>query len=346
MSASAENLPIKEAEALVARALTASGAAPAVAALVAEALVAAEIDGQSGHGFSRVSSYAAQARVGKVVGDAAPFIEEQAQEGGRERAFFTIDAAHGFAYPALALAIETLAARAPRFGIAAAAIRRSHHCGQLGAHVERLAERGLIGVMVANAPKAIAPWGGSKPFFGTNPIAFGAPIPGAAPLVIDLSVSKVARGKVMAASKAGERIPEGWALDPDGRPTTDPEAAIAGTMIPIGEAKGAALALMVEVLASSLTGAVASHEASPLLTPEGPPPGVGQFLIAIDPGAGAGGAAGFAARMTALIEALGAQEGARLPGIRRLAAREAAARAGVPISAKMRAEIEAIAADA
>src|SRR5690606_19350669 len=116
-------------------------------------------------------------------------------------------------------------------------------------HVERLAERGLAGFAFGNSPAAIAPWGGKTGVFGTNPIAFAAPRKDGPPLVVDLSLSRVARGKIMVASQTGEPIPEGWALDADGRPTTDPKAALAGTMVPIGEAKGAALALVVEILA-------------------------------------------------------------------------------------------------
>jgi (2R)-3-sulfolactate dehydrogenase (NADP+) len=173
--------------------------------------------------------------------------------------------------------------------------------------------------------------------FGTNPSAFAAPRRGAPPLVIDLSLSKVARGKVMAAAKTGESIPEGWALDPEGRPTTDPQAALAGTMIPMGDAKGAALAMMVEILSASLIGANFAFEASSFFTAEGPPPGVGQFLLAIDPAPLSGGT--FAERLEVLIDAVEGQEGARLPGMRRLDARAAAARDGIEIPTVMLTEI-------
>jgi (2R)-3-sulfolactate dehydrogenase (NADP+) len=153
--------------------------------------------------------------------------------------------------------------------------------------------------MVANTPKAMAPWGGGAAVFGTNPIAFAAPREGAAPLVIDLSLSKIARGKVMAAKKRGEPIPEGWALGPDGEPTTSPDAALAGTMLPMGDAKGAALALMVEILAATLTGANYSYEATSFFDAEGAPPGVGQLLIAMRAAGPAGRA--FDARLEALI---------------------------------------------
>lgn len=299
---------IEEAEALVSMALRAADVSEDNAASVARALVAAEVDGQAGHGLSRVASYAAQARTGKVDGHATPMARQE------RPAYLSVDAANGFAFPAIDLAADRLIRLAPETGVAAAAIRRSHHAGQLGAHVERLAEAGLVALMVANTPKAMAPWGGREALFGTNPIAFAAPAPGA-PLVIDLSLSKVARGKVMAASKRGEPIPEGWALDAEGRATTDADAALNGTMIPAGEAKGAALALIVEVLAASLTGAHNSHRATSFFDAEGAPPGVGQLIVAFAPGGG------FGARIAGLLADIEAQEGARLPGASRLAAR-------------------------
>ncbi|WP_277985020.1 Ldh family oxidoreductase [Salinicola tamaricis] len=162
------------------------------------------------------------------------------------------------------------------------AIGRSHHFGVAGEPVERLARAGLVAMAFSNAPSAMAPWGGKRPLYGTNPIAFATPRRDAEPLVIDLSLSKVARGKVMLAKKAGETIPEGWALDIEGRPTTDPEAAIAGSMVPAGDAKGASLALMVELLTAGLTGSHFGFQASSFFEPEGEAPSVGH-LMAFDP---------------------------------------------------------------
>ena len=129
-----------------------------------------------------------------------------------------IDAAHGFAYPALDLALDRLAPLARQAGIAVAAIRRSHHCGALGLIVARLAEAGLVGLMVANTPAAMAPAGGRRALLGTNPIACAFPMTDADPVVIDLSLSTVARGRIVQARARGEAIPEGWALDAAGAP--------------------------------------------------------------------------------------------------------------------------------
>ena len=326
-----ELFTVDAAEALVRDVLLASDVSPANAASVARALVAAEIDGQKGHGFSRLAAYAAQARSGKVDGHAVPRITRPFT------AAILVDAGNGFAFPAIDAAIDALAETTPETGIAMAGIRRSHHCGQLGAHVERLAERGLIALMVANSPEAMAPWGGSRAVFGTNPIAFATPREGAAPLVIDLSLSKVARGRIMAAAQAGQPIPEGWALDAGGRPTTDPTAALAGTMIPLGDAKGAALALVVEILSATLIGANHAFEASSFFDAEGPPPGVGQTIIAFRPGV-----AGYGARLETLLGAILSQEGTRLPGAGKAAARRRAAEAGLEITEERLREIRAL----
>lgn len=325
-------LSISAATDLIASALRASDVSPANALSVAKALVAAEVDGQSGHGFSRVAAYAAQAASGKVSGHAAPLVTAP------RTALLHVDAGNGFAFPAVDAAINRLTVLAPETGIAGALISKSHHAGQIGAHVERLAEQGLVALMVANSPKAMAPWGGNAPLFGTNPIAFAAPRPGAAPLVIDLSLSKVARGKVMAANQRGEAIPEGWALDEQGNPTTNAAAALTGSMIPAGDAKGAALALMVEILAASLTGANHSFEASSFFDAEGSPPGVGQMIIAIDAGAGPG----FAGRLTTLLNAITGQDGTRLPGESRLVRRAQAAANGLQMSEALHAKLSAM----
>lgn len=328
------HLPIDEARDLIAGVLKAHSVSPANAASVARALVAAEVDGQKGHGFSRVASYAAQAGSGKVDGAATPVVHRPFP------ACAIVDARNGFAFPAIDLAIDTVADLAQANGVAFAGIRNSHHCGQLGAHVERLARRGVIALMVANSPRAMAPWGGSEAVFGTNPIAFAAPRDGDDPLVIDLSLSKVARGKIMAASKAGQDIPEGWALDRDGNPTTDPGEALAGTMIPMGDAKGAALALIVEILSATLIGANHAFQASSFFDAEGPPPGVGQTIIAFDPRIA--GDAGFGTRLEVLISAILSQDGPRLPGAGKRAARARAETDGVDIADHLLSEIEAL----
>lgn len=294
---------------------------------VANALVAAEIDGQHGHGLSRLPSYASQSLSGKVDGKAVPLVSK------RKPAAVRIDAMNGFAYPAIDLAIAELTALANETGIAAASVFRSHHFGQAGYHAERLAERGLVALVFSNSPEAIAPWGGSKGVFGTNPIAFAAPRINNIPLLIDLSLSLTARGKIMVAQQNGESIPAGWALDENGQPTTDPDTALKGTMLPMGGAKGAALVLMVEVLTAGLSGANFGYEASSFFTADGPSPGVGQLILAFNPEFFSG--ASFASRLEDLIAQILVQENVRLPGTRRISLRKKAEQEGIYIPDKL-----------
>ena len=326
-------LSLAEAEALVTRALTASRTSPGNARITARALVAAEADGQTGHGLTRVPSYAEQARVGKVDGFAMPRI---AGTGAARR----VDAGTGFAYPAIETALEALVPLTREMGVASAGIFASHHCGQAGRHVERLAEKGLVAFAYANTPHAMAFHGGTRSRLGTDPLAFAAPIAGRAPLVIDMALSVVARSKIVAAKAKSQPIPPGWAVDDHGQPTTDAGKALAGTLLPIGGAKGSALALIVEILCGALAGAQFGWEASGFMDAKGGPPKLGQFLIALDPAHFAG--AGFASRMTELVEAI-ASDGARLPGDRRLVSRERAAKEGISIAEDLFAQIQALA---
>ncbi len=330
--ADAIRLSLADVEALAATALVASRVSPANAAVTARALVAAEADGQAGHGLSRVPSYALHARVGKVDGFAVPLLERVTT------AALAVDAGHGFAYPAIDMTIDALAPLARETGVALALVRHSHHFGQAGAHAERLAAQGLVAVVLGNTPKAMAFWGGRRPAVGTNPIAFAAPLPGGRPpLVVDLALSVAARGKIVAAERAGKPIPDDWAVDAEGQPTTDASRALRGALLPIGGAKGAALALMVEVFAAALAGGSFGWEASSMFDADGGPPDMGHVLLALDPVSLSGD--GFPVRMLDLVEALEAEPGARLPGARRLANRERAAREGLLVPASLHREI-------
>jgi (2R)-3-sulfolactate dehydrogenase (NADP+) len=318
---------LTEARRWVAQIFEAHGASAAAAASVASALVGAEAEGLKGHGLQRIPTYLGMLTSGKIDGQAVP-------TASRVRAAtLMVDAKDGFAYPAIDLALAELPAIVAETGIAAAAIARSNHAGALGAHVEKLAEQGLVALFFANTPEAIAPAGGTKAVYGTNPIAFAAPLAGRPPIVVDLALSTVARGNIVAARQKGEAIPAGWALDAEGQPTTDAEKALKGTMVALGGAKGTALALMVEVLAAALTGAHLAFEASSFLDEKGPPPGTGQMILAIDPGGF--GHQGFGPRIAALAGAIEAQAGARLPGQRRLALRQKAEAEGISLPAEL-----------
>jgi (2R)-3-sulfolactate dehydrogenase (NADP+) len=308
-----------------------SNTSPEVSEIVAGALTAAQADGQAGHGASRIPSYADQAKSGKVDGHAIPELTQTAAAAVR------IDAKSGFAYPAITMGIDFVADLVEDTGVVALAVGHSHHSGAAGLHVERAARKGLIALSFGNTPAAIAPWGGNKALYGTNPIAFACPRAGADPLVVDLSMSKVARGKILVASQSGDPIPDDWAVDADGNPTTDAKEALSGTMLPMGDAKGAALIMVVEILAATLTGSQYGFEASSFFEGEGPSPHVGQFFFLAKPGDLGGGA--FADRLEVLLSAVNDQPGTRLPGDRRYDLRRKAEADGVDIPDKLHADL-------
>lgn len=325
-------MTLDEVEALALKALTAAGASDAQALPVARSIRAAERDGMRSHGLLYLPVYVEHLTCGKVDGQAQPRLE-------RPRAgAVLVDAGHGFAHAAIDLGLPALLDAVRELGIAALTLRRSYNCGLLGHHAERIAEAGLIGLCFTHAPASISPVGGKVPVIGTNPFALGVPDGrGGARFVIDQSASVVAKSEVLLRARQGEPIPEGWALDVGGQPTTDAEAGLKGSMLPAGGVKGFGVGLMAEVLASALAGAVASREASPFSGPVGGPPATGQCFIAIDPGAFADG---FVGRIDGLAAAITGQEGARLPGQRRIVARARTEAAGVEVDDALMARLQ------
>ena len=317
---------------LAARVLEASKTSQENAAIVAEALVRADADGITSHGVARIPAYTDQAKSGKVNGFAIPEITETASAAIR------VDAKNGFAYPAFALGLDRAAEMVTEAGITAVAIGNSHHAGVGGHHVEKLAEKGFPAMMFLNSPAAIAPWGGNRALYGVNVIAFACPRPSAPPLVIDLSMSKIVRGKIKLAADKGESLDEGLATDADGIPTTDPAKAMqGGSLLPIGDAKGAALALMVEIMSAALTGSQFGFEASSFFDADGPPPATGQFFLVFAPERLGG--EGFQDRMETLLGAITDQPGTRLPGQRRFDNRKRAEQDGVDIPDALMADL-------
>jgi (2R)-3-sulfolactate dehydrogenase (NADP+) len=329
-------LTLAEVEDLAHRALLASCTGDANARIVARSIAAAEADGIGSHGLLRLPAYCAHARSGKVDGHARPTIAETAPGTLR------VDAANGFAHPAIEAALDRLVPLAATQGIAAASLFRSYNSGVMGHHVERLARQRLVGLGFSNAPAVIAPWGGHEPLFGTNPIAFAAPHDAGEPIVIDQACSIVARGEVLLRAARGEPLPDGWGLDRRGEPTIDPDAVLqGGSMLPFGGRKGATLALMVEVLAATLTGALRSAEAGSLTADDRKPAGIGQAFIALSPDRFA---AGFQDRIGALCEAIAAQPGARLPGARRFEARRRSTLEGIVVDESLLSRVQALCA--
>jgi (2R)-3-sulfolactate dehydrogenase (NADP+) len=334
----AQRLRADELERLMILALERAGTTRAQAAATAAALVAAEMEGIPSHGASRIPQYCGHVRIGRANGAAVPKVLSNA------RAACLVDAGQGLAFQACALAVREAIERAKQYGVSFVGITNSNHFGVAAYHVEAIAAVGLVGFAFSNSPAAMPAWGGKRPLFGTNPIAATFPRRSRPPLVIDLSLSAAARGKIMVAAREGKPIPEGWALDREGNPTTDAKAALEGSMLPAGGVKGAMLALTVELLVCSLTGAAYGFESDSFFTEEGRPNRIGQAFLAIDPGALVG-REGFYERIETLAEAMMQDPGVRLPGDRRRQNREEAARDGIAVPADLLAKIHALAGE-
>ena len=328
----------EELQELVCRALERSGATAAMAHATARALWAAEADGIASHGASRVPQYCGHLKNGRARGSAVPVIARDS------RGACLVDAKQGLAFEACALAVSEAIRRAREFGVAYVAVTNSNHFGVAAYHVEPIAEAGLVGLAFGNSPAAIPAWGGTRALFGTNPLAAVFPRRSAAPLVIDLSLSAAARGKIMVAAREGKPIPEGWALDKEGRNTTDASAALEGSMLAAGGMKGAMLALTVELLVCALSGAAFGFESDSFFTEEGRPTRIGQAFIAIDPAALAGREV-YLERIETLVAAMNAEPGVRLPGERRRAQRERATREGISLPRELARRIRALAGE-
>lgn len=311
-------------ESMIERALTGAGAGRSMASSTARALVAADAQGLTSHGVARVAQYVAHLKNGRANGQAVARIVQE------KPAACLIDAENGLAFPACALAVNEAVNRARAQGIGFAAVTNSHHFGVAAYHLAAVAEQTMVGLAFSNSPAAMPAWKGSRALFGTNPIAAVFPRSGAAPLTIDLSLSEVARGKVMLAAQQGKPIPLGWALDRTGQPTSDAKAALDGMMLPAGGVKGAMLALIVELLCTALTGAHFGYEADSFFVDAGNQPRLGQAFLVIDPAALAG-ANVYHSRIEALIEAMCADPDVRLPGERRTELAQRATVDGVEI---------------
>ncbi|MGH8805323.1 MAG: Ldh family oxidoreductase [Polaromonas sp.] len=332
-------LSVEEATRLATRALRNAGAGEAMALSTAKALVRAEAQGLASHGLSRVPQYATHLRNGRADGRALAAVTRQ------KGAAVLVDARQGLAFPACDLAIATAIATAREMGVCFAGVTNSHHCGVVVDHLRAVADAGMVGLGFANSPAAMPAAGGKHPVFGTNPVAAVFPRKNADPLMIDLSLSEVARGKLMVAAKEGKAIPPGWALDAAGHPTTDPQAGLAGSMLPLGAVsspKGSMLALMVELLVTAVIGARFGFEASSFFVDEGNPPRIGQAFIVIDPGALAGPEVYFERMETVIAEML-LDEGVRLAGARRLSLEIKAQQSGLDIPDALKSQLDRLA---
>lgn len=329
-------LSLEQIHALVESTLLAAGANAPMAAATARALTRAEAQGLPSHGLSRVPQYATHLRNGRADGRALPSVARS------KGAALLIDAHQGLAFPACEMAISKAIAVARDMGVCFVGVTNSHHCGVVVDHLRAVAEAGMVGLGFSNSPSAMPAAGGKHPIFGTNPIAAVFPRRKASPLMIDLSLSEVARGKLMVAAKEGRSIPLGWAVDIHGQPTTDPKAGMAGSMLPVGAAsspKGAMLALMVELLVTALIGAQFGFEASTFFEDAGNQPRIGQAFIVIDPSALAGNDS-YLDRLEVLLADMLQDDGVRLPGARRLELEAKAQSVGVNVPDALLQQIE------
>jgi (2R)-3-sulfolactate dehydrogenase (NADP+) len=317
-------MTLAETYALSLAALRGSGASLAQAEPTADSVREAEAEGIRNVGLGYLPIYCEHLRCGKVKGSAVPVMAEVAP------GILRVNAKHGFAHPAFLLALPRFVEMANAQGVAALSISHSYSAGVVGWFVAKLAAEGLVALAFANSSASIAPWGGRKAMFGTNPIGFAAPREGHPPIVVDMASSATARVNIVQAAARGEQVPPGWVFDSEGKPTTEPKALLAGGSVgPLGGAKGYGLALIVDVLAAALTGASFSYQASSFGTNEGGPPDVGQLFIALSPKLTGGEAMG--ERLEELVGAVEAQPGARLPGDKRHDHRQRAEREGVDV---------------
>lgn len=295
---------ISEIQRLSETALTCHGASGPVAHEMANAIAWAEGRGNRICGLYYLESYCLQLRSGRVDGTAVGQITQPRVSEIR------VDAAHGFAQTAFAAALPLALKTVRETGVVSLALHNAHTCTALGYFTEQIALGGALGLGLTNASPIVAAPGGKTRVIGTNPMAFAVPDgQGGIGLSFDQSTTTVALGRITMAKAAGEAIPEGWAVDVDGRPTTDPEAALKGSLTSAGGYKGWGLGLMVEILAACLGGGVLSRDVRPLKAPEGAPHDLGQYFLLIDPGQG-----DFYDRFATLAEIVSQDEGARMPG--------------------------------
>lgn len=296
------------------------------AAAMARVIAAGERDGCKSHGIYRIEGCLRTIRAGKVLSDAEPRVSQD------DSGIVRVNAGHGFAPPAFEAGLPALAERTRTLGLAALVINDCTHFSALWPEVEALTSQGLAGLAFCPSYSAVAPAGGTQPLFGTNPLAFGWPRAEGLPYVFDFATSVAARGEIELHRRAGQRIPEGWAIDATGQPTTDPELALAGAMLPFGGHKGSALSTMIELLGGAMIGDLTSAEALDVLGTTSLLPRHGELILAFDPERFAAGRSGNPQdRAEALLGAILGQ-GARLPSQRRFAARARSEAEGITLT--------------
>jgi (2R)-3-sulfolactate dehydrogenase (NADP+) len=317
-------LSVKKARSLIFDALTGAGTSKKNATYFTEAILDTELSGLEGHGFYWLQFYCLHLKSGKVDGRAKPTIRKMSPNA------YMVDANGGFAHPAIEKGFSKLIPAAKKHGIAALGVAHSYNAATLGFHTGYLAREGLLAFGFTNSIAAIAPFGGKKPIIGTNPMSFAVPgRAGKIRFLIDQSSSQVAWTAVKRAAEQGHDIPLGWALDEEGKPTTDPVAGLAGSMAPSGGYKGFGQGLIVEVMCAALTGSSLGTAMGSFVAADDEPIDNAQFFIALSPAKFSGRA--FHTIVDGLVNNILDQEGTRLPNARREENQKRLRKTGLPI---------------
>ena len=332
-------LSLEEIDELAVRVLLANGANEETAQVLADVITTTERDGPRSHGLNMLPSYAASISGGWADGQAIPIVE------ARAAAVLHVDGANGYAQIALRCCRDQAAEMARRNGCAVLALRNVHHIGPLGPDVEPFAEQGLCALAFVNSTALLVPWQGEIAAFGTNPMAFACPRPNGPPIVWDQASSVFSLASINLVRSQGIELDEVAGLDADGVPTRDPAAILdSRRLLPFAKHKGAAIALMVEILAAALTGGSLAVKDRPDTEPRSASKDCGQLLIVLDPDLVRG--EDFTERLRPLLNVLADNSAARIPGDGRLARRAQALASGVEVDGSLLVEIESLAASA
>lgn len=316
-------LSLEELRALIRNCLIANGCDDANADAITDNMSSAEASGSASHGIFRLPGYVASLRSGKADGTAVPELVHISP------GVLKVDNKHGFAPLAIDRSRQPFVDLVKSQGIAALSINNSHHFAVLWFEVEKIVEQGLCALAMTCHLPYVAPTGGNKPFFSTNPISFGWPRKGKPPMVFDMATAEMARGEIMLAARDGHSVPESAGVDANGNPTTDPNEILKGAQSPFGGHKGSAIAMMVELLACGLIGDLFSYETAQVDNKDGGPARGGELIIAMDPKRF--GAEDYLDHTDAFFQELAKQPGVRLPGDRRYKTRAETPETGVSI---------------
>lgn len=316
------------------------GVPAAGAQTTAQALVAADLEGVPSHGVMLVPMYVERLVAGSVSKAGAARV---ARDDGSA---VVLDAGHALGQITSHQAVGLLVGRARSHGLASVAVRNAFHFGAAGYWARALAEAGLVGVTMCNTRPLMPAPGGGERLVGNNPLAIAFPSAGGAPLVLDMALSATAMGRIRLAESAGEAIPAGWAVDNDGRPTTDPATAVKGMLLPAAGPKGFGLALMIDLACGGLSGGAIGAEVKPLYGDPAVPYGCAHLFLAVDP-ARFGVVDGLAVRVAALAQSMRGSRPA--PGVERVyapgdleAARRGANAGACPVPADVLEKLVAI----